>query len=123
VKDADEPAASNDASTYFDWWTGNLSFRTGWMEYAFAKPAAVSETDLYWFDDTGRGGVRVPASWRILYKDSGEWKPVENTSAFGVARDKYNKLTFKTVTTTGLRLEVTMQPNFSAGVERWRVIP
>jgi DUF1680 family protein len=123
VKDPDEPAASNDSGTYFDWWTGNLSFRTGWMEYAFEKPVKISGSDLYWFDDTGRGGVRVPASWRILYKDGNEWRPVESPSAYLADRDKYNKLTFKPVTTTGLRLEVTMQPNFSAGVERWRVNP
>ena len=27
---------------------------------AFAKPATVSEAQVYWFDDTGQGGVRVP---------------------------------------------------------------
>ena len=26
-------------------------------------------SQVYWFDDTGRGQVRVPASWRVLYKD------------------------------------------------------
>jgi uncharacterized protein len=122
VKDEDEPASSADGSSYFDWWTGDLSFRKGWMEYAFDKPSAVSECDLYWFDDTGRGGVRVPATWRVLYKDGSEWKPVEATSPYGAERNQYNKVTFKPVTTTGLRLEVTMQPRFSAGVQRWRVV-
>jgi hypothetical protein len=121
VKDEDEPAASNDSSSYFDWWTGDLGYRTGWMEYAFDKPNPVAECDLYWFDDTGRGGVRVPASWRLLYKDGAQWKPVEGASGYGVVSDQYNKVTFKPVTTTGLRLEVTMQPKFSAGVQRWRV--
>jgi DUF1680 family protein len=121
VKDDDEPASSADGSSYFDWWTGDLSARTGWMEYAFDKTESVSECDLYWFDDTGRGGVRLPAKWRILYKSGSEWKPVEATSTFGAERNQYNKLTFKPVTTTGLRLEVEMQPRFSAGVERWRV--
>jgi hypothetical protein len=95
------------------------------VEYAFAKEQTVSESNLYWFDDTGHGGVRVPASWRILYKEGNEWKPVEATSAYGAARDQYNRVTFKPVTTTGLRLEVTMQPKVqgccSAGIQRWRV--
>jgi uncharacterized protein len=121
VKDEDEPSSSADSSSYFDWWTGDLSFRTGWMEYSFEKPSKVSECDLYWFDDTGRGGVRVPASWRILYKDGSEWKAVEATSEYGAARNQYNKLTFQPVTTNALRLEVTMQPRFSAGLQRWRV--
>jgi len=88
---------------------------------AFAKPAAVSGTDVYWFDDTGRGGVRVPAGWRLLYKDGAEWKPVEGASPYGVARDGWNKVTFKPVTTSGLRIELTMQPDMSAGIQEWRV--
>ena len=117
----DEPAKSDDPSMYFDWWTANLSARTGWIEYAFAKPATVSESSLYWFDDTGHGGVRVPASWKLLYKDGDQWKPVEATGPFGTAKDGYNTVKFKPVTTPGLRLELAMQPKFSAGVQRWRV--
>ena len=36
-------------------------------------------------------------------------------------RIAYNTVTFAPVTTTGLRLEVTMQPEFSAGIQEWRV--
>ncbi|HKE28070.1 MAG TPA: glycoside hydrolase family 127 protein [Bryobacteraceae bacterium] len=127
IQDDDEPAASNDGSMYFDWWpqgTGNgqqAQIHNGWIEYAFEVPATVSECQLYWFDDTGRGGVRVPAKWRILYKDGSEWKPVENAGAWGVEKDNYNKVEFKSVTTGGLRLEVDFQAGFSAGVQRWRV--
>jgi len=71
----------------------------------FAKPATVSETEVYWFDDTGRGEVRVPKSWRILYKDGEAWKPVETAGPHGVARDAYNRVAFQRVTTSALRLE------------------
>jgi len=81
----------------------------------------VTECELYWFDDTGRGGVRVPASWRLLYKDATDWKPVESATAYGVARDQYNRVTFKPVRTAGLRLEVTSQAGFSAGIQEWKV--
>lgn len=94
---------------------------TEWVEYAFAKPATVTEVQVYWFDDSGRGEVRVPQAWRVLYKDGNEWKPVEAADAYGVARNQYNKVSFKPVTTSGLRLEVTMQPNWSAGVQEWKV--
>ena len=60
----------------------------------FAKPASVSEAQVYWFDDTGRGGVRVPKSWRLLYKDGNDWKPVEAAGEYGVARDAYNTVRF-----------------------------
>jgi DUF1680 family protein len=141
VIDGEEPPSSADSSAYFDWWpargckpgaspaapaAATRSQRPScsqgeWVEIAFAKPAAVSGTDVYWFDDTGRGGVRVPAGWRLLYKDGAEWKPVEGASPYGVARDGWNKVTFKPVTTSGLRIELTMQPDMSAGIQEWRV--
>ena len=69
MNDGEDPASSSDGSAYFDWWSkqGNAE----WVEMTFEKPATVREAQLYWFDDTGRGGVRVPASWRLLYYDGG----------------------------------------------------
>jgi hypothetical protein len=119
INDGEEPASSSDPSSYFDWWPKKGS--TEWVEYAFDKAAEVSECQLYWFDDTGHGEVRVPASWRLLYKDGSEWKPVGSLEPYGVAKDGYNKVPFKSITTSGMRLEVTMQPNFSAGIQKWKV--
>jgi hypothetical protein len=119
VNDGDEPASSNDLSSYFDWWPEKG--KTEWIEYTFPKTGTVSGAQVYWFDDTGSGEVRVPQSWRILYQDGDRWKPVESAGPWGVQKDKYNSVTFQPVTTGGLRLEVTMQPTWSAGVEKWKV--
>ena len=119
INDGEEPTSSSDPSSYFDWWPKKGT--TEWVEFAFEKPSTVTSTELYWFDDTGHGEVRVPASWKILYRDGDAWKPVENIGPFSVEKDKYNKLVFKPITTSGLRLEVTMQPNWSAGIEEWKV--
>jgi hypothetical protein len=119
INDGEDPASSDDASANFDWWPKKDS--TEWVEMAFEKPATVSEAELYWFDDTGDGGVRVPAAWRILYRDSDHWKPVENASAYAVERNKYNKVTFRAVNTSALRLEVTQQKDFSGGIQEWKV--
>jgi DUF1680 family protein len=136
IVDGEDPRSSDDPSSYFDWWPrngcaagapaaaqqGQRRCSTGeWVEMAFAKPSTVSESQVYWFDDTGHGGVRVPKSWKLLYKDGDAWKPVEATGDYGVARNAYNAVTFKPVTTTGLRLELVMQPNVSAGVQKWKV--
>jgi DUF1680 family protein len=139
IVDGEDPRASNDSTSYFDWWPRNGCAATPppapaagaparapcsegeWIEMAFAKPSTVSEAQIYWFDDTGRGGVRVPKSWRLLYKEGADWKPVEASGEYGVARDAYNTLRFKPVTTTALRLELVMQPNVSAGVQEWKV--
>jgi DUF1680 family protein len=119
INDGEEPATSNDPSSYFDWWP--VKGTQEWVEYAFEKAATVSECQIYWFDDTGRGQVRVPASWRLLYKEGNGWKPVENHSPYGVEKDRYNEVTFTPVQTTGLRLELTMQPNWSVGLQKWKV--
>jgi DUF1680 family protein len=119
IIDGEDPTASDDASAYYDWWPKNGSAE--WVELAFEKAATVSETSVYWFDDTGHGGVRVPASWKLLYKDGNQWKPVEATSAYARERNQYNRLTFQPVTTTGLRLELQAQPNVSMGIQEWKV--
>jgi hypothetical protein len=108
-----------DESTTFDWWPKKGS--TEWVEYSFDKPVNVSSTAVYWFDDTGRGEVRVPVAWKVLYLDGGQWKPVAGTSQYAVEKDKYNNLAFHPVTTTALRLEVTMQPGWSAGIAEWKL--
>jgi hypothetical protein len=137
IIDGEEPAGSADPAAYFDWWPLRgwsveceapadgrqqpACSRGEWVEMTFSKPSTVSETRIYWFDDTGRGGVRVPASWRLLYKAGDEWRPVETAGAFGVARDGWNTVAFTPVTTTALRIEVVLQPRFSAGVQEWTV--
>jgi hypothetical protein len=119
INDQEEPAASNDATSYFDWWPRKGT--SEWVEYAFEEPATVSECQVYWFDDTGRGEVRAPAAWRLLYRDGTEWKPVRAREPYGIERDTYNRVVFEPVSTSGLRLELTMQPDWSAGIQQWRV--
>ncbi len=104
----------------FDWWPVQGS-KMEWVELTFAKPSTVSTSEIYWFDDTGRGSVRVPASWKLLYKSGDQWLPVETTSTFATARNAWNTVTFKPVTTTALRIELAMQQGFSSGLQEWKV--
>jgi len=92
-----------------------------WVQYSFEKPRKVSSVDVYWFDD--KGANCVPASWRLLYRQAGKWKPVENPSDYGVAKDRFNKVSFKPIKTDGLKLEVKVQPDRFAGILEWRVNP
>ena len=88
-------------------------------------PLTLTWSDVYWFDDTGRGQCRVPASWKLLYREGKAWKPVTlaEGSAYGTAKDALNKVTFAPVTTTEVRLEVTLRPDVSGGILEWRVGP
>ncbi|HEY3853214.1 MAG TPA: glycoside hydrolase family 127 protein [Verrucomicrobiae bacterium] len=120
LNDLAVPTSSSDSeNTFFDWWPHKGE--NAWVEYTFSKKATVSTTSVYWFDDTGTGECRVPQSWRILYKNGDQWKPVEASGPFDVDRDKYNKVSFTPVVTTALRLEVQMRSKWSAGIQEWAV--
>ena len=116
----DDPCGSFDPSAgYFHWWPKQGTVE--WLEYTWKEPITVSSVNVYWFDDTGHGGCRIPESWRVLHRVGNEWKPVPNPSGAGVTKDMYNNSSFDEITTDGLRLEVKMQEGFSCGVARWRV--
>lgn len=75
-----------------------------WVEYAFSSPTTISSSQVYWFDD--RRFCRLPESWRILYKDGDEWKPVASAEPYVVTKDEFNIVKFNPVTTTAVRIEV-----------------
>ncbi len=103
----------------FTWWDHRGT--TEWVAHRFEKPKTISEVEIYWFDDTGVGQCRVPKSWRVEWHDGNVWQPVRAAGDFGVAPDRFNRVTFEPVTTKELRLIVDLQPKFSAGILEWRV--
>jgi hypothetical protein len=120
LNDEQTPKSSKDHEIRrMTWWDHRGSAE--WISYQFAKPLTISESSVYWFDDTGIGQCRVPAEWRLLYKDGDEWKPVKLTqgSNFGTALDQFNKVTFEPVSARELRLEVKLKKGFSGGVMKW----
>jgi hypothetical protein len=92
-----------------------------WAQYAWKTPVQVNGAKVYWFDDTGRGECRLPASWQIEYRDGDNWKPVAAAEPYPVAKDKWCAVRFAPVKTTALRLDVQLPPNFAAGVHEWKV--
>jgi hypothetical protein len=113
------PSSSHDEGVpRFTWW--DQKGTTEWVEYDYASPKQLSITSIYWFDDTGKGECRVPQSWRLLYKEGDEWKPVTASSDYGVQSDGWNNVSFAPVTTTAARVEVQLQPHYSGGILEWR---
>jgi hypothetical protein len=120
MDDTSEPASSFDNNGLrFTWWDHKGTAE--WVEYDLPIAKTVTGVAVYWFDDTGHGACRVPQSWQVQYKDGDDWKPVDGASGYGVALDRYNRVTFAPVTTTALRLAVQLQPGVSGGVLRWRL--
>jgi hypothetical protein len=120
VNDQQEPRNSNDHDVpYYHWWPHRGT--TEWIQYDFPGPSEVSSVEVYWFDDTGQGECRVPASWRLLYLEGGAWKPVWTEETWGTAKDTWNKVTFETVRTRSVRLEVHSQEGWAGGIHEWRI--
>lgn len=94
-----------------------------WFEYEYLHPVKLSESTVYWFDDTGIGSCRVPESWRILYqeKENGPWKPVETKDSYSVDRNKEITVKFKPISAIRIRLDIKLQPKYSGGILKWNV--
>jgi hypothetical protein len=120
LSDGRLPKSSNDHGIpRFTWWDHRGT--TEWVQYDFPQTRKVHKAAVYWFDDTGVGQCRVPASWRLLYKTGNEWLPVQTEGAFGVAKDRFNEVTFEPVESPCLRIEVKLQDGFSGGILEWRI--
>jgi uncharacterized protein len=119
VRDRKIPLSSSEIS--FDWWPHQGTEE--WLCYTWEKPVDVGGVDVYWFDDTGTGGCKVPASWVVEWNDAGTWREVESVSGYGAQPNAFNPLSFRPVKTKELRLRVKLQEGFSGGVCEWRVLP
>jgi uncharacterized protein len=116
------PSSSGDESLpRMTWWDHRGT--SEWVAYRFDRPRTLDSSAVYWFDDTGRGQCRLPKSWRLLWLDGKEWKPVELLSgeSYGTTLDEFNRVKFAPVTTPAMKLEATLQPDFSGGILEWQV--
>ncbi len=122
LNDGQLPKSSGDHDIpRMTWWDHKGS--TEWVSYRFPQPRKLGTAAVYWFDDTGRGSCRVPAEWRLLWRDGGDWKPVRLTggSAYNVQLDAFNRVSFEPVTARELKLEVKLKPGYSGGILEWTV--
>jgi DUF1680 family protein len=120
ISDQMIPKTSNDQNVRFIHWWPNKGTQE-WVQYDFENAKSVSKMRVYWFEDEGVGECRLPKSWRLLYKDGDTWKPVKNLSEYKVTKDAFDTLTFETVNTTALRLEIQSPDGFSIGIHEWEV--
>ncbi|RZK58207.1 MAG: glycoside hydrolase family 127 protein [Pedobacter sp.] len=120
LNDQYEPANSIDANfPYLHWWPKKNS--TEFVAYNFDSEKTVSSSSVYWFDDAPYGGCRIPAAYKVYYQKDGAWVEVKAIKTDAIAKDKYNTITFEPVKTTGLKLEVQLPAENSAGIHEWVV--
>ena len=118
-----EPTSSN-VGTGKGW--GNWSQDVGsehYVGYTWDEAVTVGGADIYWYDDGG--GLQVPSKLRMQYLDAnGAWQDVNITTPFesSIAKNKYNRIEFDRVTTTRLRLYVTVRSGAAGnGIYRFKV--
>ncbi|WP_418465243.1 S-layer homology domain-containing protein [Faecousia sp.] len=118
-----EPTSSN-VGTGKGW--GNWRQSAGsehYVGYTWDEAVTIGGADIYWYDDGG--GTQVPSKLRMQYLDaSGTWQDVNITTPFesSIAKNKYNRIEFDRVTTTRLRLYVTVRSGAQAnGIYRFKV--
>ena len=94
-----------------------------YVGYTWDETVTVGGADIYWYDDGG--GTQVPSALRMQYLDAnGAWQDVNITTPFesSIAKNKYNRIEFDRVTTTRLRLYVTVRSGAQAnGIYRFKV--
>ncbi len=117
IKDQVLPENSGDASEQqLDFWPHKGT--TEWIQFEWPEKHELSGIKIYWFDDTGRGQCHLPKSWRVLYRTTdGKFEPVKDAGPYGIEKDTFNKVNFAPVTTDAIKVEITLQDRWSAGVQ------
>lgn len=109
-----DPKSSHDQSIR-RWTSWPERGREQWVELGFEEARAIRSVGVYWYDD--KGGVQVPAKWRIDVQRDGEWRPLKiyNTDAYSVLPDTYNTVHPADALTTD-RFRIVMKPKSDAAV-------
>lgn len=120
IKDQYEPADSKDTNfPYLHWWPAKNT--NEFIQYDFAAEQRVSESKVYWYDDSPWGGCRIPVAYKLLYKKGEQWIPVETITPYEISKDKFNTVKFKPVNTTAIRMEIQLPAEHATGVHEWAV--
>lgn len=89
-----------------------------WVQLDFKAPHRISSVVLYFYDDTGRGGVRLPVRYGIQIFAEGRWNTVENArlSPPRPVAEVANIVTFPTQIATSLRIVMVHSQDGKSGL-------
>ena len=116
-----EPSNSHDIGAPRFTWAGKTG-TSEWVEYDFDKPQSIHSAEVFWAADAGRRlNTKLPIAWKVLYKAGEDWKEVQQATQSPIAADTFNQTSFQPVTTTGIRLQVQLASDATAGLLQWRL--
>jgi hypothetical protein len=105
----------------FTWWDHRGTQE--WIQWTFPEQRLVSGVQVYWFQDTERGGgCATPESWSVLARQGDRWQPVNAVGAFGTDAKTFNEVRFDPVLCDALKIEAQLKKDKSAGILEWRVL-
>lgn len=87
------------------------------VELKLKRPLKLQSLSVYWYDDNG--GVQVPKSWTMEYKENGEWKqfPIYVTDEYRVLKDQYNMVhPGEDIMAEAFRLHIVPKADAAAGI-------
>lgn len=88
-----------------------------WVELELKTPLNLQSLSVYWYDDNG--GVQIPKSWKLEYKNDGKWNdfPLYVTDEYEVQKNQYNMVhPGKPIITDALRLQIQSRPDAAVGI-------
>jgi DUF1680 family protein len=116
------PEIASDASMpRFTFWpkNGGGTDAKQWVRYDLADAKTIGEVSIWWFDDTGSGGCRLPKSFEVSYLDGEEWKTVRNPTGGTISINAPSVVRFNPVSTKAMRLDITLPDGMSSGILEW----
>ena len=93
-----------------------------WIQYHFVEPEEVRGVEVYWFDDAGSGGCRVPESWKVQWRPAKDapWQDVD--VAGPCEKDRFCAVDFPSpVRAQAIRIAVKLRRDYSGGVLECRL--
>lgn len=94
-----------------------------YVQYEWDTAVTMNTFDIFWYDDGG--DTKVPGSIKIMYLDeNGSWQEANMLSKYEdvIAIDQYNTIKFDTITTSAVKLVLTIYDGKGAtGILRWKV--
>lgn len=112
VNDGIDPPSSND--TVNPRWGCWPETGQQWVELTWPSAGTLNRAEVYFFDDDQ--GIDMPASWKLQYWNGSAYADVPGASAYTLAKDADNTVTFTAVNTTRLRVLLTGNGTSSVGL-------
>ena len=101
-------------------WYGKKGSRE-WVQYDFPAAEKVWSAEVFWATKDHDSPLKLPKSWRVLYRQGQEWKEVQAAGAYPVRTDDFSSIHFEAVTTPALRIEAQLADDATAGLFEWGV--